>query len=929
MTDYSVVSPKVLEQLRSLLNELTTHADLTKMLAERDRVYARYGRVFAPEHLPALTAGEYLSFLRFENNAHWTGINRYGSRTVADLDALRRALAVLTDEGRPLAERYDAATGGLVKGIGRAIATPILHVVYPDRYGVWNSQSHAGLAALGALPLFKHGWTDGQRYEAINDVLLQLAEALGIDLWTLDALWEALRRRQPLAPPFDALFADRAEAEWAFDLFAETATRLSDAPNDPRFALTLPHDRTMMRLNFGMWVAIDVSRKQGKMNMTLPIVEAEALGYTERDAPFEPDHSMAVFYIPLETARQMPAELRRVYEMGMAQLRDRFAHWQGTPFKPAHSPELMAALFDHGLRARLLEQGLTLPPPPDPTPMPDLRDDSNAREFPGFTADAFAFLAGLSQNSTKAWMDAHREQWRAAVFEPMRALFADLGPAVQRRFDPYLLPDELEIAPTTRKVLAHIRKNWSARPGSEYHPYYWGAFYRQHLTRQTDAQWFVTISAEFVRFGLNFGDQAERIAAQLQGRIQAEPQQFMELVARLDLTANFEFVRTVPGDIHYFDQWSPGDDLLGWLAKGPFEILLTLPPQEVIALGPRLVDRIDETFRRLFPVYLWAVADDYATLVERYLAAEAPAAPGDEGDDEPQPAEEPYRRADFLRDTHLAPDDADELRDLLDEKRQMIFFGPPGTGKTYVARHLGRLLTGLAEPPPERLTVVQFHPAYSYEEFIEGIRPQAHEKEGRRWVEYPVLPGAFVKFCRRAAQLGDAPCVFIIDEINRGNIARIFGELMLLLEYRDLRVPLPYSGDPFFIPSNVTILGTMNTADRSIALVDFALRRRFHFYEFAADPDLLDRWLAANGAALPWLGALYRRLTEEAIDDAHFRIGPSYFMRRDLTEDKLARIWRRNVLPYLREYYFDQPPRADRWAWEGDLVRGIRSGHGQ
>ena len=133
-------------------------------------------------------------------------------------------------------------------------------------------------------------------------------------------------------------------------------------------------------------------------------------------------------------------------------------------------------------------------------------------------------------------------------------------------------------------------------------------------------------------------------------------------------------------------------------------------------------------------------------------------------------------------------------------------------------------------------------------------------------MDYPPRPGVFVRFCRQAERTEGA-CVFIIDEINRGNIPRIFGELMLLLEYRDEAVPLPYSGSRFRIPPNVYLIGTMNTADRSIALVDFALRRRFHFFHFMADPDLLDRWLVQNPLpTIPYLANLYRRLRQQAID---------------------------------------------------------------
>jgi 5-methylcytosine-specific restriction protein B len=520
-------------------------------------------------------------------------------------------------------------------------------------------------------------------------------------------------------------------------------------------------------------------------------------------------------------------------------------------------------------------------------------------------------------------MDANRERWHANILEPMRALFADLGPHLKAKFDPYLNPDELEIRPTARYVLARINKNWSATEYSKYHEYYWGAFYRARLTKQTDAQLFVNLLAHTFRFGFYVGEMAKSVRERFQQRVQDDSQAFWELVNRLELAQEFEFVRTHEEDQREVIGIRTADDIHHWVESGDFDLLQRLAPEEAVTLGPALADRIFDALRRVFPVYLWAVAGNPALLVDQYLAAEFPP---DEFDDLEEPPT-PYTRAEFLRDTHLTAAAADELIEVLQEKKQLIFYGPPGTGKTWVARHLGRLLTGLADPSPERLTVVQFHPAYGYEEFIEGIRPRSEEHDGRRWVDYPTRPGVFVRFCREAARVA-GPCVFIIDEINRGNIPRIFGELMLLLEYRDLDVPLPYSGERFRIPPNVYVIGTMNTADRSIALVDFALRRRFHFAKFAADPDLFARWLAAREGALPYLGALYRRLSEEAIDDPNFAIGPSAFMREGLDEAVLARIWRRSVIPYLEEYYFDQPAKARRWDWDGELVRGIREGWG-
>src|SRR5690606_4992591 len=217
-----------------------------------------------------------------------------------------------------------------------------------------------------------------------------------------------------------------------------------------------------------------------------------------------------------------------------------------------------------------------------------------------------------------------------------------------------------------------------------------------------------------------------------------------------------------------------------------------------------------------------------------------------------------------------------------------------------------------------------------YEDFMEGIRPESIPAgNGHFTVNYPVRPGIFRHFCEQAQKL-NGPCILIIDEINRGNMARIFGELMFLLEYRDKTVTLPYSGVSFQVPDNVYLIGTMNTADRSIALVDFALRRRFHFFRLGADPDLLKRWLEEHPAvhsAVPYLAPLYRPLTG-AIEDKDYAIGHSHFMKPDLDEQKSERIWHYSIMPYREEYYLDQPAQAGRWQWNGENVRPLRESYG-
>ena len=171
----------------------------------------------------------------------------------------------------------------------------------------------------------------------------------------------------------------------------------------------------------------------------------------------------------------------------------------------------------------------------------------------------------------------------------------------------------------------------------------------------------------------------------------------------------------------------------------------------------------------------------------------------------------------------------------IERKGQAIIYGPPGTGKTFIAEKLALHLIGGGDGFQE---VVQFHPAYAYEDFVQGIRPKARPDGS---LDYPVVPGRFLDFCDRSRSC-QGRCVLVIDEINRANLSQVFGELMYLLEYRNREVPLA-SGGMFQIPENVRLIGTMNTADRSIALVDHALRRRFAFLALYPNYEVLSKFI--------------------------------------------------------------------------------------
>ena len=268
--------------------------------------------------------------------------------------------------------------------------------------------------------------------------------------------------------------------------------------------------------------------------------------------------------------------------------------------------------------------------------------------------------------------------------------------------------------------------------------------------------------------------------------------------------------------------------------------------------------------------------------------------------------------ADLADELFLPVGFLENIKVLLEDKKQIIFQGPPGTGKTFLAKKLAQRLAG----SKDRVTLVQFHPSYAYEDFVEGYRPTL--KEGQATFE--LRKGPLRRAAEQARNDSGADHFLIIDEINRGNLAKIFGELYFLLEYRDEPVDLLYSEEPFSLPKNLYIIGTMNTADRSIALVDLALRRRFYFKMFHPDDEpiksVLGKWLKANAPDMEWVADVVGRVNELLKDDRHAAIGPSYFMQDKLDEGKVKRIWEHSVLPYIEERRFSGEAIDDKFALE-------------
>ena len=325
--------------------------------------------------------------------------------------------------------------------------------------------------------------------------------------------------------------------------------------------------------------------------------------------------------------------------------------------------------------------------------------------------------------------------------------------------------------------------------------------------------------------------------------------------------------------------------------------------------------------------FVWnGVPQDLAWYAERWLAWKHGEAPEEITDLEGTEIERPpYGPESMKQDGVFAPiEELERTIDLLRRKRAIILQGPPGVGKTFMAKRIAYGL--MTEKADDRVQLIQFHQSYAYDDFVRGFRPS--QKTGH----FKLQDGVFVRFCRRAQANPDNDYVFIIDEINRGNLSQIFGEVLMLLE-ADKRspsfaVPLAYSQDddsPFYVPKNVHVVGLMNVADRSLALVDYALRRRFAFIDLEPQFETPEfrSWLADHNVRprlidriVTRMGELNQEIASHGLLGPKYRVGHSYFTPRPLEGVEYDDAWyeqvvRTEIAPLLREYWFDDAETAD------------------
>jgi 5-methylcytosine-specific restriction protein B len=286
----------------------------------------------------------------------------------------------------------------------------------------------------------------------------------------------------------------------------------------------------------------------------------------------------------------------------------------------------------------------------------------------------------------------------------------------------------------------------------------------------------------------------------------------------------------------------------------------------------------------------------------------------------------PYSIDDLIASgVFLTEDEVKQILERLHSKKAMILQGPPGVGKTFIARKLAYAL--MKEIDHDRLEMMQFHQSYSYDDFIRGYRPVPGEAGS-----FALQNGVFYEFCQKAIQDPDREYVFVIDEINRGNLSQIFGELLMLIEADkrgpEFALPLTYRNEDephFFVPPNLYLIGLMNVADRSLAMVDYALRRRFVFITLKPqyESEFFRQWLLERGMDADLVQLIIERMTKLNMEirqdpflGENYEIGHSFFLPKGDNFAGLDENWYRGVVhteivPLLKEYWFDNPKKAE------------------
>lgn len=534
--------------------------------------------------------------------------------------------------------------------------------------------------------------------------------------------------------------------------------------------------------------------------------------------------------------------------------------------------------------------------------------------FAGYPPATLTFLDALAAHTKDpAWHATQKETYRRVLRDPTQDLVDTIGARYLTALDPTVA--------ASKRPISVLKKNDYG--GEAYHAHYWFAFFDPAAkTKKASAQLFGWYSADVVRYGLGMGTESEAYQDRLVAAMRAAPAQAAALLESLpsDVGVRFEYAdgsdaRRAMADLAK----AVRDGTLDAFLAGPTTIIglaleRELPPSALVQRGAALADDMGQLFVALWPLFQASRTGAFVGgKVE--ISAPAPPEPDDEDDDIAETI------ADLAQVTSLPEDTLREIEEALLAKGQVVLSGPPGTSKTYAAERFARYFVQRTPSgrPQGDYRVLYMHSSWAYEDFFEGIRPRV----GGTGLEFAHHRGAFLSWVEDVVQKGPpgARFVMVLDEINRCDTAAVLGELLQLMEYRGQTVRL-LSGHAFVVPRSLFIIGTMNSADRSIGRIDLALRRRFFFIDLLPDPDVLDAWLAADPARNPngldaealracnvWLEQEHKIAREQQVGHALF-MPASQTARGDvavpLTGGSIRRIVRYSVAPYVRELLLER-----------------------
>ncbi|MDJ0635961.1 MAG: AAA family ATPase [Xenococcaceae cyanobacterium MO_188.B29] len=515
--------------------------------------------------------------------------------------------------------------------------------------------------------------------------------------------------------------------------------------------------------------------------------------------------------------------------------------------------------------------------------------------------NTFTLLAKLHDQPLKDIYNKHKNEFKEFLIEPFQNLFRQVATLL-----PHSITEQME---TESKVFARLLKNDFGQGGAW--DFYWGAFYPKGGKRTEDAQLFIWINHERLEFGFYIGEYGSK----QQTRFLQNCQKYSQLILPILNNNYHEFILGKRDNTHVVLEQIilhsnvKSEEWIKTLNKDEIQVAKVLLKNQVLQLSSQQLSQdIANVFKNLFPLIILAINDNPVEQISEYTKNVL----GKELSSSCNPilnsvVNQKYSLEQVSKQTKLPKQELQTWIRTLEHKKQIILYGSPGTGKTFIAENIAKYLIGGGDGFYE---LIQFHPAYTYEDFMQGIRPQTRE-DGQ--LEYNLVPGRFLEFCQKAEVYQDK-CVLIIDEINRANLAQVFGELMYLLEYRAKEIYLAGSSQKFKIPDNVYIIGTMNTADRSIALVDFALRRRFAFIKINPNYEIISKFHQQHtGLQVEGLIDVLKQINQ-VIDDANYFVGISFFLTEDLTEE-IEDIWRMEIEPYLEEYFCDRLEQLDEFRW--------------